>query len=442
MDTIVAPITPVIRSAVTVLRISGSDSLKALTFLKKQSGESLPLPAPRRVYHACYDDGKVRDDVIFSYFKSPKSYTGEDVVEISFHGNPLIIRSALGSFMSVGMRFAEPGEFTRRAFVNGKMDLSQAEAVEEMIAAKSEAGLFYSYNQLKGGLKTQIESLKNLYVDVLTVVEAYIDFPEEDLSDRELDYITAKYDHIEAELKVLVKSYAMLKSVNDSVYVSIAGRPNVGKSSILNCLLKENRAIVSDIPGTTRDFIDADMTIAGHPVKIVDTAGIRHTEDFVEKAGIERSLERVESSHIVITVLDLSEELSAEDCLVLEKTKGTKRIIVGSKADVKKHDHGADVEISVKTGANVHEFMNILEQMISEEDSQIHEHSIAVNERQKNGFLRMLASLEEIRIIGCDDLDSLSFELRDSLNILSEITGETYTEEILTNIFNSFCIGK
>ncbi|MGE4496398.1 MAG: tRNA uridine-5-carboxymethylaminomethyl(34) synthesis GTPase MnmE [Deferribacterales bacterium] len=442
MDTIVAPITPVIRSAVTLLRISGADSLRALAFLKKQGGGAFSSLEPRMVYHALYDDGSVRDDVVFWYFKSPNSYTGEDVLEISFHGNPLIVRSAISAFLSLGMRFAEPGEFTRRAFINGKMDLSQAEAVEEMISAKSEAGLFYSYNQLRGGLKTQIQSLKSLYVDVLTVVEAYIDFPEEDLSDRELHYITTKYDQIEAELRELVKNYSTLKSVNDAVYVSIAGRPNVGKSSILNCMLKENRAIVSDVPGTTRDFIDADMTLAGHPVKIVDTAGIRHTDDFVEKAGIERSLERVESSHIVIAVVDLSETLTAEDMLVLEKTKDAKRIIVGNKADVKKHDHGADVEISVKTGENIHEFMNLLESLVSQEDSQIHEHAIAVNERQKNGFQRMLASLEEIRVMGCGDLDALSFELRDSLNVLSEITGETYTEEILSNIFNSFCIGK
>lgn len=442
MDTIVAPITPVIRSAVTVLRISGSGCLKALEYLRKQNGKTFQSPEPRIVYHALFNDGRVQDDVIFYYFKSPNSYTGEDVLEISFHGNPLIIKSALGSFLSLGMRFAEPGEFTRRAFINGKMDLSQAEAVEEMISAKSEAGLFYSYNQLKGGLKSQIQSLKNLYVDVLTVVEAYIDFPEEDLSDRELDYIFTKYGLIEIELASLVKSYSVLKSVNDSVYVSIAGRPNVGKSSILNCLLKENRAIVSDIPGTTRDFIDADMTLAGHPVKIVDTAGIRHTEDFVEKAGIERSLERVESSHIVIVVLDLSAELTEEDRLVLEKTKDAKRVIVGNKADLKKYDHPADICISIKTGENVHEFMSILESFISEEDSQIHEHAIAVNERQKNGFQRMLASLEEIKEMGCEDLDSLSFELRDSLNILSEITGESYTEEILSNIFRSFCIGK
>ncbi|MCD8567212.1 MAG: tRNA uridine-5-carboxymethylaminomethyl(34) synthesis GTPase MnmE [Geovibrio sp.] len=442
MDTIVAPITPVIRSAVTVLRISGADSLRALAFLKKQGGGTFSSLEPRMVYHALYDDGSVRDDVVFWYFKSPNSYTGEDVLEISFHGNPLIVRSAVSSFMSLGIRFAEPGEFTRRAFINGKMDLSQAEAVEEMISAKSEAGLFYSYNQLKGGLKTQIQNLKTLYVDVLTVVEAYIDFPEEDLSDRELHYITTKYERIEADLKELVKSYSTLKAVNDAVYVSIAGRPNVGKSSILNCLLKENRAIVSDIPGTTRDFIDADMTLAGHPVKIVDTAGIRHTDDYVEKAGIERSLERVENSHIVIVVLDLSAPMTEEDKLVLRKTADSKRIVIGNKADIKRYSHMTDIDISVKTGMNVHEFMSILENLISQEDSQIHEHAVAVNERQKNGFQRMLASLEEIRIMGCDDLDALSFELRDSLNILSEITGETYTEEILSNIFNSFCIGK
>lgn len=442
MDTIFAPITPVIRSAVIVLRISGADSLKVLQLLRRQNGTPFTHIARGKVYYALFEGEYVKDDVIFYYFKSPFSYTGEDVVEISFHGNPLIIQNVFKSLFSLGFRFAEPGEFTRRAFVNGKMDLSQAEAVEEMISAKSEAGLFYSYKQLKGGLRKEVEKLKDLYVDVLTVVEAYIDFPEEDLSDKELGYITGRYAEIEIELKQLIKSYSTLKSVNDVIRVSIAGRPNVGKSSVLNSLLKENRAIVSDIPGTTRDFIDADMTLAGHPVKITDTAGIRTATDFVEKAGIERSLERVENSHLVLVLLDLSEPLTPEDRQVLSATDTSKRIIAGNKADVKAYDHGADIEISVKEGQGLHELVALLEEKIAEEDAHIHEHAIAVNERQKAGFTTMLSALEAIRQMGHDDLDALSFELRSSLNILTEITGESYTEDILTNIFSNFCIGK
>jgi tRNA modification GTPase len=442
MDTIFAPITPVVRSAVIVLRISGADSLKVLSYLRKQNGTPYTEVSHGIVNYALFETDKVKDDVLFYYFKSPSSYTGEDVVEISFHGNPLIIKNVFSALFSLGFKFAEPGEFTRRAFVNGKMDLSQAEAVEEMISAKSEAGLFYSYKQLKGGLREEVELLKDLYVDVLTVVEAYIDFPEEDLSDRELTYITTRYDSIETELKQLIKSYNALKSVNDVVRIAIAGRPNVGKSSVLNALLKENRAIVSDIPGTTRDFIDADMTIAGHPVKITDTAGIRMTDDYVEKAGIERSLERVENSHLVLVMLDLSQELTLEDTQVLETTLSSKRIIIGNKADLKAYDHVVDIEISVKTGQGIQELLSLMETKVSEEDAQIHEHAIAVNERQKAGFETMLTSLSVIRDMGNDDLDSLSFELRASLNFLSEITGESYTEDILTNIFSNFCIGK
>lgn len=442
MDTIFAPITPVVRSAVILVRISGSRSLDALKYLSKQNGQAFETLEHSKVYYAVFDDGNIKDDVIFYYFKSPMSYTGEDILEISFHGNPLIIKSVFETFISLGFTYAEPGEFTKRAFINGKIDLSQAEAVEELISSKSEAGLFYSYNQLKGGLKKQIETLKQLYIDVLTVIEAYIDFPEEDLSEKELTYIYTRYDAIKQNLEQLIKSYSILKSVNDVVYISIVGRPNVGKSSILNYLLNENRAIVSDIPGTTRDFIDADIMLAGHPTKIVDTAGIRATDDILEKTGIERSLERVESSNIVIVVLDLSSELTDEDLFVLKKTKGSKRIIIGNKLDALQFNHETDLNISVKERLNCDEFTKLLESLVSQEDSQIHEYAIAVNARQKAGFEQMLNTLSFLMSASSDDLDSLSFELRDSLSALSEITGETYTEEILSNIFNNFCIGK
>jgi tRNA modification GTPase len=442
MQTIAAPITPLIRSAIILVRVSGAEAVKILKFLRHTDSSPHSLPDHGKVYHAMFDNGDVRDDVLFYYFKSPKSYTGEDVIEISFHGNPLIVKSALASFLKEGIRYAEPGEFTKRAFLNGKMDLSQAEAVEEMISAKSEAGLFYTYNQLRGGLRRDVEILKDLYIDALTLVEAYIDFPEEDLSEKAITHAGDLYAQIGANLRSVIQGYNALKSVNDTVVLSIIGRPNVGKSSVMNYMLKENRAIVSDTPGTTRDYIDAEMVVGSHPVQLVDTAGIRRTDDCVEQAGIERSLERARGSHIVILLLDLSDELYEDDLELLKSTADRKRIIVGNKLDKKAYEHSTDINISVKTGENFHEFTNLLDEAVSSEDPEIYEHAVAVNERQKNGFVKMLNTLENAQSLGFEDLDALAFELRDSLNVLSEITGETYTEDILANIFSSFCIGK
>ncbi|WP_022851405.1 tRNA uridine-5-carboxymethylaminomethyl(34) synthesis GTPase MnmE [Limisalsivibrio acetivorans] len=442
MDTIAAPITPVVRSAVIVIRVSGPEALSVLRFLYTRNGERIESPKPRQAVYAIFEDGKLRDDILFTYFKAPYSYTGEDVLEISFHGNPLIAKHALSSMQSIGIRYAEPGEFTKQAFINGKLDLSQAEAVQELICTKSEDGLFYSYNQLKGGLRERIENLRDLFIDVLTVVEAYVDFPEEDLSDKELSYIEGKYAEINETLRKLIRSYEITKTLNDTHAIAIVGKPNVGKSSLLNYMVRENRALVSDIPGTTRDFIDAELYIGGVPVRLVDTAGIRFTDDLLEKQGIERSRQRMEEAEIVLVLLDLSRPLDDEDNNLLELTNDMNRVIVGSKSDNAEYEHDSIINISIKTDDNMEKLFDILEAELSGKDSAKYEADIAVNERQRNSFQYILDKISELDISQYHDLDILAFELRDCLGKIEEITGEGYTEDILNNIFSNFCIGK
>lgn len=440
MSTIYAAISPLIYSAIIAVRISGD---KAVDVFKLFSGADTKSIQPRHVYNLKFN-GRVTDDVLAVYFKAPHSYTGEDVVEISFHGNPLIAAEAFKDFEEMGFVTAEPGEFTKRAFLNGKMDLTQAESVAELISSKTLQGIDYSYQQLKGSMRKEIEYIKDLFINALTIIEAHIDFPEEDIEDAHARIVFENLELLKAELKGILASYDSHRIMRDGYRIAIAGKPNTGKSSLMNYLLKEDRAIVSDVAGTTRDYIESSFVLNGIPVSLVDTAGLRTTSDAVEQAGIIRTGEVIRDADLVLVLLDGSEPLDDEDMAVLNSTEGLKRLVVVNKSDcpVQIQNVKYDCMVSVKDGSGMTELLNICAGLVSVADADRFGKAVMVTARQRGYFIRILDTVERLSEETEINFDIFEYELNSSLRLLSEITGLSYTEDILTNIFNNFCIGK
>jgi tRNA modification GTPase len=435
METIYAALSPLIPSAVIVVRISGSDALKVCSLLGTDELEH------KKVCHTKYE-GSVKDDVLVTYFKGPFSYTGEDVVEISFHGNPLIVSSAFGDFEKLGFRGSEPGEFTKRAFLNGKMDLTQAESVASLIDAKTTKGIDYSYSQLKGSMRKEIEGLRDLFINILTIIEAHIDFPEEDIEDAHASIVFDNLKKLEKALEEILISYKSHKILRDGYTIAIVGKPNTGKSSLMNYLLKEERSIVSDIAGTTRDYVESSFVLNGIPVSLVDTAGMRFTDDEIEKIGIDKTMQLIKECNLVIVLLDSSAQLNNEDENVLSVTEGLDRLIVANKCDLGSLDIETDCSISVKNDVNMDVFLQQCMTRVSVSDSEMFGKSVMVSERQKRFFELILDSVEKLSAYSEIDFDIFEYEMNFSLRLLSEITGLSYTNDILNNIFDNFCIGK
>jgi len=437
MDTIYAALSPLLSSAVIVVRISGSKALLAAKHL------SLKELEPRRVYNAKYS-GSVTDDVLVTYFRSPSSYTGEDVLEISFHGNPLIVQSAFSDFEKLGMRGAEPGEFTKRAFLNGKIDLTQAESVAELIDSKTRKGIEYSYSQLKGSMRKEVESIRDTFIRILTVIEAHIDFPEEDIADAHQSIVFDNLKILDEKLTDISGSYSAHKILRDGFRIAIIGKPNTGKSSLMNYLLKEDRSIVSEVPGTTRDYIESTLNIGGVPVSLIDTAGVRFTDDQIEKAGIDRTVSLIQDADLVVVLLDNTRPLDSEDKNVLDIVRDMTTVVAVNKCDLESSlDYpGADCMISVKHGIGMEDFLKKCSEHVLVSDSDIYAKSVMVTERQKRYYDEISESVSKLLKYSEIDFDIFEYELNSSLRKLSQITGLSYTEDILSNIFENFCIGK
>ncbi len=441
-DTIAAPITPLVTSPVITLRISGSDALKVYSLMEK-GGKSINISDIKSNYVSLYrfniKKENLHDDVLAVFFKAPHSFTGEDVVEISFHGNPVLVNAALSAIYSLNIRPAEGGEFSKRAFLNGKIDLTQAESIQELIYAKSIEGINSAYNQLQGSLKYELDSIKNRLLIMKAVMEAKIDFPDEDTVDEELPVLKQDCENILSVTGCLISSYKSYRNANRGLEIVIAGKPNVGKSSLMNAFLKEERAIVSDTPGTTRDFIKESLYIGGIPVHLTDTAGIRLSDENIEQIGIGKSRQKIETADIVLLLLDVSIPLTEED------TKNSNRIIIGNKLDItdnKSYDK-ADIYISAKTGINIDELLEILREKTSLYDNEIKSNAAAITERHHNILINIKEIIEKINLsLGIYPIDMLCIDLERAINLLSEITGDNYTEKVLDIVFSSFCIGK
>lgn len=439
-------------SSISVIRLSGEDAL-AVTDRIFRGINARPLldirPFSIRYGHILNTDGSVIDEVLVSYFKAPKSYTGEDVVEISCHGGPLPVRRILERILEHGVRLAQPGEFTKRAFLNGRIDLSQAEAVMDIIESRTDAALRSANDQSRGSLSRRILEMRDSLMNVMAKIEVTLDFPDDDL-DRASDLVLA--DELEVIRDAVAKLLATSekgKLLREGLKVVIAGKPNVGKSSLLNVLLDEQRAIVTEIPGTTRDVIEEYINLEGIPLRLTDTAGIRETRDLVESIGVERSKQSIEEADLIILVLDLSRHLSEEDHDLLDITKDRKRIILLNKEDLPKI---ADVPASILEEASVISALNNfgldrLRERIREMTlgaAAGFDETLVTAARHKEALMKAEQSLEEAvtAIRQSIPMDLVTIDVHDAWSALGEITGDTLQDDLVDKIFSGFCIGK
>lgn len=450
MDTIVAVATPLGKGAIAILRLSGPDSWKIV----QKHFRTRSKIVPRKAIHGwIHENGEDADEVVVIFYKSPKSYTGEDMVEVMCHGGPLVVKKLLDIFLRSGARMAEPGEFTKRAFLNGKMDLTSAEAVRDLIEAKSEATLKLSLRNLKGGLRNFVENLRRKLIEVLAEIRVELDYPDE--IETNTSEVVTRLERIREKLAEELKKSDAGILLNRGLRMVIVGKPNVGKSTLLNRLLNEDRAIVTDIPGTTRDVISEEIVIRGILFRIVDTAGVRsETNDLVERLGIERTLQEIEKADIVLFVLDASSPLDEEDRKILERIKNKRYLVVINKVDVVEKIN--EEEIKNKLGTDRHmvkisalkgEGLEKLEEAIYRETQEIFERgsdSLVTNLRQKQLLENVKAHLEDaIRSLKEGmPVDMASIDLERALDLLDEVTGRSFREDLLDTIFSNFCVGK
>ncbi len=452
-DTIAAISTPFGEGGVGVIRISGPDAIPIGQKAFHANGEL------RERYlnfgHISGLDGAKIDTGFLVYMKGPRSYTGEDVVELQCHGGTLVLKKALEAVLRCGARPAGPGEFTKRAYLNGKLDLAQAEAVIDLIRAKTEAGLSSAQSRLSGALSSKIGTVKGGLFKLLTHIEAELDFPEDEIDGMPDDQFLEGLSLAEGALKRLLATYEEGKVIKDGVKVLILGRPNVGKSSLLNILLKEERAIVTPVPGTTRDIIEEVINLRGIPVRLMDTAGLRKTRSHVESIGVRAAMEKVKDAHLVLFVVDASSRSFAGDIEILRSvTEGDKKVIVvANKTDLAKDpkaefDGHKTVFISALKSIGIEELKDeVYKEAVghafgSSLDTDPGE--VLVSARHKIALERCFEGIKktEEALKGGLAREFVATDLRWSIDRLGEITGETTTEEILDEIFNNFCIGK
>ncbi|MBL8148874.1 MAG: tRNA uridine-5-carboxymethylaminomethyl(34) synthesis GTPase MnmE [Blastocatellia bacterium] len=454
-DTIAAISTPIGRAGIGVVRISGSLAKDIATKLApKNSFNSSHRAQLIQIYNPA--DGEFLDEAVAIYFSAPKSYTGEDVVEISCHGSPYILSQLLKACLKLGARTASPGEFTFRAFVNGRIDLTQAEAVRDLIDSQTEYQAKLASRQLKGELSRYLQPIKEELLKIIVHLESSVEFVEEVLDTDSIDALELQISQLIQRLERLAKSYNTGRIVREGFKLALIGRPNVGKSSLFNSLLQQDRAIVTDIPGTTRDSLIETASIGGIPVKLVDTAGIREAGDIVEKLGIERSYAAIADADLVLHILDTSCTLTNDDLQLISYCKQTysPAILVLNKIDLQQHIDLAsiseefDKDNIVKVSAKTFEGIDILQDRITAHfiDKRIesHEDTLILDARHfdlvNNTIEQMQYALTRLRE-GYSEEVAL-YHLHNALKHLGEITGETTIEDILGKIFATFCIGK
>lgn len=447
-DTIAAIATPNGTGAISIIRVSGSDSFDAVDKIFTGKEKIRNSPSHSVHYGKIIDSsGNLVDDVLVSVFKNPHSYTGEDCVEISTHGNPFISKQIIELLIENGLRMAEPGEFTKRAYLNNRIDLTQAEAVIDVISSRTEASLRGARNQLDGLLSKKVSELKDMLLNASSFVELELDFAEEDIKFINQKELLNRIEKIIFEIDELLKTYNFGKVIKDGVNVALVGKPNVGKSSILNYILKESRAIVSPIPGTTRDVIREEVSIDGILFRLFDTAGIRLSEDNIEKEGVFRSREVVKNSDVVVLINDVEQEFSADILTEIETLIKKEQIInVLNKIDIKKDLNGRnfDVRISAKTGEGINNLFSKLKEISLGNANYSEKSAIVSNLRHFQCLKKANENLFHAKQSINNKLSGefIAVDLRNAISSLNEIIGDVTSEDILNNIFSKFCIGK
>jgi len=446
-DTIVALATPPGIGAISVIRVSGPDSIDSVDkiFFGKKSLKDV---SSHTIHYGKIigPQNELIDDVLVSVFRLPNSYTGEDSVEISTHGSPIIVQKIISLLLEKNVRLAEPGEFTKRAFLNGRLDLAQAEAVADIINSNTEASLRGARNQLDGMLSQKVDQLRELLVNTSSLIELELDFAEEDIEFMSLDEILTNINKIESEIDQLLSSYSFGRIIKDGVNVALVGKPNVGKSSLLNYLLKEARAIVSEIPGTTRDIIREELTIDGILFRLFDTAGIRKSYDVIEIEGVNRSREVVQNADVVLFLNDSTIGLSEDLLSELQELTDKERILtVANKIDIyDTNDHRFDVKISAKTGEGMSLLFDAMKKKALGTKTYSEKSAIVSNIRHYDSLqkakMHLISAKNSIqnRLTG----EFIAVDLRNAENALGEIIGKVTSDDILNNIFSKFCIGK
>lgn len=456
-DTIAAIATPLGEGGIGIIRVSGPEALQIAKIIFQAKNKNWTKAGSHRLFYGNIVDreGMVVDEVLLSYMKAPHTYTREDVVEINCHGGIVPLRRVLEMVLSCGARLAEPGEFSKRAFLNGRLDLAQVESVIDIIRARTEAGLKLAVSQLKGELSRKIFSLQHRLLGLLAQLEAVVDFPEEGLEESAAVEIMEKSQDLLSEVKQLINGAETGKIYRDGISTVIIGRPNVGKSSLLNAMLREERAIVTEIPGTTRDIIEEIINIRGIPLKIIDTAGLRETEDVVEKIGVARTKENINRADLVLLVLDAARGLTDADRSIIESIGEKKSIILINKVDVevikiekKEVERLAPgsplIWISAEQGTGLSELEDKIVNMVLGGQATASDTVLVASVRHKQALEKAASHLVEA-INGLNEnvpLDMVSIDIRSAWGDLGEITGTTSTEELLDRIFADFCIGK
>lgn len=455
-DTISAIATAPGEGGIGIIRISGNKSFEIASAIFKPFYKDNILDYNNRtlIYGNIVDNESIVDEVLLAYMKAPNSYTAEDVVEINCHGGFISVKKILELTLKKGARLAEKGEFTKRAFLNGRIDLSQAEAVIDIINAKTDKSHEIAQSQLEGTLSHKIKNLRNKITEVLAQVEVAIDYPEEDIEFITYKELIEKTELIRNEIIDMYNSSDTGKIFREGLKTAILGKPNVGKSSLMNAILGENRAIVTDIPGTTRDVIEEFVNINGIPLKIVDTAGIRETDDIVEKIGVEKSKSHLKTSDLNLLVIDISRDIDEQDLEILKTIDKSKTIVIlnkidlESKVDLSKIENYIDKDNIINISALKNEGLNLIyekiENMVFNGKVRNSSEITITNSRHKDALYKAMNSIEDA-MEGLENnlsYDFIEVDLKDAWDSLGYINGDTVSEDLLDTIFSNFCIGK
>lgn len=450
-DTIAAISTSLGVGAISIIRVSGLEAISKVNEIFK--GKNLENVDTHTIHYGhIVEENKPIDEVLVSVMKSPKTFTKEDIVEINCHGGIATTKKVLELLLKTGVRLAEPGEFTKRAFLNGRIDLLEAESVMDVISSKTEISRKMAMNQLTGQVSSMIHNLRQKIVEILANIEVNIDYPEyEDIEEMTISMLQPRVEEIEKEIKNILKESENGKMLKEGIQTSIIGRPNVGKSSLLNALLEEEKAIVTEIEGTTRDTVEGQLILDGILLNIIDTAGIRKTDDIVEKIGVEKSRQLINNSDLVLYVMNQNQEVNEEDQYILEQLKEKNHIVIMNKIDLPskidmqqyKEKHPI-VYMSVLENKGIQQLKEKIKEIFEMDQLESKDMTYLTNARSLAILKNVLKSIENVKV-GIQDnqpMDMIEIDLKEVWNLLGEMIGETYQEELLDQLFSMFCVGK